>query len=170
MPNIIDMVEAVEEYGSKPHKTVRCEVWLIKVDTWQKEQLISRKLPGASGGHVDDKRDDREEVEHQLPLGSLREEADFWEAVKPDPAIPDEVAKAATTTVRLNLQGEGMLNGNKSKSERGRGPPSVWESQAVKEERRQGYSDTREAQFCQGVFTLIATRDLRAISPVTSSS
>ena len=35
--NRIEKVEVVEEYGFKPHKPVKCEIKLAKVDKWNKE-------------------------------------------------------------------------------------------------------------------------------------
>ena len=45
--NRIEKVEVVEEYGSKPHKPVRCELKLAKVDKWNKEQKMPSNLPSA---------------------------------------------------------------------------------------------------------------------------
>ena len=42
----IGKVEVVEGYGAKPHKSVRCEIRVARVDKWKKEQ----KMPSKPGG------------------------------------------------------------------------------------------------------------------------
>ena len=59
--------------------------------------------------------------------------------------IPGKVVKAATANVGPKLQGEGISEGKKRTSKRGRALPFDWDSEEVKEERRQRCSDTEEA-------------------------
>ena len=58
--------------------------------------------------------------EHSHHVESLRGEPDLWEEVESevDPAIPEEVVKPATANIRSGVEGESMLEGNKSRIKR----------------------------------------------------
>ena len=58
--------------------------------------------------------------EHSHQVESLRGKPDLWEEVESevDPAIPEEVVKPATANIRFGVEGESMLEGNKSRIKR----------------------------------------------------
>ena len=58
--------------------------------------------------------------EHSHHVESLRGEPDLWEQVERevDLAIPEEVVKPATANIRSGVEGESMLEGNKSRIKR----------------------------------------------------
>ena len=58
--------------------------------------------------------------EHSHHVESLRAEPDLREQVERevDPAIPEEVVTPATANIRAGVEGESMLEGNKSRIKR----------------------------------------------------
>ena len=58
--------------------------------------------------------------EHSNQVESLRGKPDLWEEVESevDPALPEEVVKPATANIRSGVEGESMLEGNKSRIKR----------------------------------------------------
>ena len=90
--------------------------FLVLVEDMNHENVREEVEQTESGKHF------HEEVKNEYShhVESLRGEPDLWEQVERevDPAIPEEVVKPATANIRSGVEGESMLEGNKSRIKR----------------------------------------------------
>ena len=91
--------------------------FLVLVEDMNHENDREEVKQTESGKHF------HEEVknEHSHQAESFRAKPDLWEEVESevDPAISEEVVKPATANIRSGVEGESMLEGNKSRIKRG---------------------------------------------------
>ena len=161
----IEHVEVVLCFGSRPHKPVRREMRLAKMDTQNKKQKMPSKLFGTSGGlvraeHMDRKTGWEAKVKHAerkkncgkrlqmspVAAEALMEEADFGKEMEKQEnfVIPGKMANAATAHVGLICTVKGILEGKKNSRNRGGGLPLHWDSEKrVKEDPTKRFLDTK---------------------------